>query len=419
MYFDCCIAIYNYVLIHRIPSGGYDHDFVDTIAIKYHCNICMKVLRDPRLTECCGQHYCDSCLKKWLVRNKTCPQCRKKDFQNILDKAMIREIKEFKVRCTNKTKGCKWVGELGSLEYHLESDNGCGYVMVTCSNHASIYARLILFFLAPSICGEGMERRHLTHHQKNECLYRQYTCQHCGYIDTYDAIAGSGKIRNEGSMIGGGGNHYCECVEYPLDCPNECGTENIKRKDMEEHKEICPFEAIVCPFSEICNKDNIIPRKDIEDHKKECDFRPCQCEHCGHNATYLSMSGKGQFGTLLGPNHYDKCDDYPLQCPNKCGAENIKRKDMKIHREICPLELLDCPFQQVSCSVGKILRKDMDSHCQKMTQPHLLLVVQSNKELAQKNEEIAHRNEELGRKHGELSRKVDQLTKKVEAMKKK
>ena len=135
MHFDCCIAIYNYVLIHRI-YGGYDHDFVDTIAIKYHCNICMKVLRDARLTECCGQHYCDSCLKKWLERNNRCPHCHKECFPSILNKAMIREINEFKVHCTNKNKGCKWVGELESLKHHLESDNGCDYVMVKCSNTA-------------------------------------------------------------------------------------------------------------------------------------------------------------------------------------------------------------------------------------------------------------------------------------------
>ena len=381
----------------------------------------MKVLRDPRLTECCGQHYCDSCLKKWLEKNKTCPHCRKKDFQNILDKAMIREIKEFKVRCTNKEEGCEWVDELGALKDHLESDNGCGYVVVTCSNHASIYARLILFFLAPSICGEGMERRHLTHHQKNVCLYRQYTCQHCGHVDTYDAIAGSGEVRNDGSKIRHGGNHYEQCIEYPLDCPNECGAENIKRKNMEEHKEICPLEAIVCPFSEFCNIDNnIILRKDIEDHKKECDFRPYQCEHCGHNGTYISMSGKGQICTLPGLNHYDQCEQYPLQCPNKCGAENIKRKNMKTHRETCPLEPLDCPFQQVGCSAGKILRKDMDTHCKDNIQTHLLLVLQSNKDLTRKNEElsrkneklneeIAHKNEELGCKHEELVHKNEEL----------
>ena len=160
----------------------------------------------------------------------------------------------------------------------------------------------------------------------------------------------------------------------------------------------------------------------IEDHKKECDFRPYQCEHCGHNATYLSMSGMGQFGTLPpGPNHYDQCEQYPLQCPNKCGAENIKRKDMKTHRETCPLEPLNCPFQQVGCPVGKILRKDMDSHCKDNMQIHLLLVLQSNKELAckneelsHKNEEIAHYNEELGCKHEELVHKIEELNQKIE-----
>ena len=194
---------------------------------------------------------------------------------------------------------------------------------------------------------------------------------------------------------------------------------------MKTHRENCPLEPIKCSFSESCNEDDIILRKDIEDHKRECDFRPYQCEHCGHNGTYISMSGNGQFWTLSGPNHYDQCEQYPLQCPNECGTENIKRKDMKTHREMCPLELLDCPFQQVGCSAGKILRKDVDSHCKDNIQTHLLLVVQSNKDLARKNEElscknekIAHKNEEVCRKHEELSRKVDQLTKKVEAMKK-
>ena len=337
----------------------------------------------------------------------------------MLNREKIREINEFKVRCTHKEKGCEWVDELGALKDHLESDNGCDYAMVKCSNHVALPTFWGSIRTNRS-CGEGMERRHLTHHQENECLYRQCRCQYCGYIDTYDAIAGSGRIRNDGSKIMYGENHYSQCIEYPLDCPNECGAENIKRKDMEEHKEICPFEAIVCPFSEFCNKDNIILRKDIGDHKKECDFRPYQCEHCGHNGTYLSMSGEGQFSTLVGPNHYDECEQYPLQCPNKCGADNIKRKEMKTHRDACPMEPLDCPFQHVSCSAGKILRKDMDSHCEENIQTHLLLVVQSNKELARKNEElneeIAHKNEELGCKHEELVHKIEEFEKRIQVL---
>ena len=178
------------------------------------------------------------------------------------------------------------MGQQGGLKHHLESDNGCDYVMVTCSNHAS----KISSFVAPSTCEAVMERRHLTHHQKNVCLYRQYTCEYCGYINTYDAIAGSGDIN--------------QCLRILF---------------------------------------GLIPR-----------------------------------------NHYSNCTEYPLDCPNKCGTENIKRKDIKRHWENCPMEPLNCPFQHVSCSAGKILRKDMDTHCKDNIQTHLLLVLQSNKERMKK-----------------------------------
>ena len=108
-----------------------------------------------------------------------------------------------------------------------------------------------------------MERRLLADHQKNECLYRQYTCQHCGYIDTNDAIAGSGEIRNEGSKIRRGRNHYSECTQYLLKCANNCGAENIKRKDMKIHRETCPLEPLDCPFQQVgCSVGKIL-RKDV------------------------------------------------------------------------------------------------------------------------------------------------------------
>ena len=467
------------------------------------------VIRDARLATCCGHHYCESCLRVWLNSkaqhtSHICPQCRQINFQNVINLEKIRDINQLRVRCTNKTKGCKWVGELGALKHHLESDNGCDYVMVTCSNTA--YNVMQIRRSTLTTCGEGMERRLLADHQKNQCLYRQYKCQYCGYVDTYDAMTGSGEIRIEGSKIMYEGNHYKQCIEYPLDCPNECGAENIKRKDMEEHKEICPLEAIVCPFSEFCNK---ILRKDIEDHKKECDLRPYQCEHCGHNGTYLSMSGEGQFWKQPGPSHYSQCDDYPLQCPNKCGEENIKRKDMKIHRETCPLEavvcpftnhsfkilrrdiqthtkecdfrlyrcqycgfrgtytsitgkgktppkhchydtcdeypldcpnkclareikrknlkkhrekcpleLLDCPFKYAGCTSTE-QRKDMDCHCRKSMQEHLLLVAQSHQKLTCENIELVSKVEELTCKVKELSHKNEEMAGRVEQLSRK
>ena len=84
------------------------------------------------------------------------------------------------------------------------------------------------------------------------------------------------------------------------------------------------------------------------------------------------------------------------------------------------MEPLNCPFQHVGCSAGKILRKDMDSHCQKMTQPHLLLVLQSNQDLVQKNEElneeISHKNEEFGCKHEELVHKNEEFEKRIQVL---
>ena len=40
--------------------GGYEYDFVDEIDKKYLCLVCHNVICDPMLTDCCGQHYCQS-----------------------------------------------------------------------------------------------------------------------------------------------------------------------------------------------------------------------------------------------------------------------------------------------------------------------------------------------------------------------
>ena len=158
-----------------MTDGGYDYEFVDEVPAKYICSICTKVLREARLAECCGQHFCDSCLAKWLKRraeNRTCPHCRAVDFQSVLNKEKIREIKEFKIYCIHRGKGCDWVGQLGTLEDHLQSDSGCGFVGVTCSLSAYTFACTYGFEWSRTECGEKVERRHLAAH-KEKCRYRE------------------------------------------------------------------------------------------------------------------------------------------------------------------------------------------------------------------------------------------------------
>ena len=119
---------------------------------------------------------------------------------------------------------------------------------------------------------------------------------------------------------------------------------------------VCPLEPVKCPYRDYCSQ---CLRKDLDSHKKECDFRPYKCEYCGHNGTYISMSGKGKRWLEAGPHHYDMCGQYPLKCTKQCGEKGIKRKDMKTHRDACPLESLKCPFTSHPLT---ILRRDMESH---------------------------------------------------------
>ena len=404
----------------------YDHEFVDDIPPKYTCSICIKVLKKPRLVGCCGQHYCESCLQHWVreCSQRMCPHCRAVGFQSMLNKEKMREIQELRIHCTNHVSGCTWVGELGTLKDHLQSDRGCGYVKVKCSNEAYVDYRLygqscitqkkrergathlqqeqrvtdwqreqrvllrqqdqrVMHWpqdqrltqwpqeqrVMPKqreqrvsqrqwkrvICEVEVERKYLDQH-KQECKYRQYTCEYCGYVDTYDAIAGTGKAKKRNSKVKASGNHYEMCDEYPLDCINGCGKKGIKRKNMQSHKNVCPLEKLKCPFSIQCRND--ILRKDMDSHKQQCDFRPQTCEFCGQVAPYNRMSSK-ESNTLSMRGHYDACQHYPLQCVNQCGAKDIKRKDMSDHCDVCPLQPLTCPF---GTHKRKILRKDMEKH---------------------------------------------------------
>ena len=421
------------------------------------------------------------------------------DFQSVLNKDKIREIKELRIRCTHRDKGCDWVGQLGSLEDHLQSNEGCGYVTVTCSLSVVYLGRR-----QSMKCGKKVERRHLAAHEE-KCRYREYRCEYCGHADTYDAIAGTGKLSRYSRVRKAEGNHYKQCDHFPLECVNKCGKMDIKRMDMPAHRKECPLEVLKCPFGNCCN--NNILRRDMESHKDECNFRPYTCQYCGHDGTFISVTGKGKISRLNKPSHYeqcgdfplecvnkcgeknvkrkemnahrakcplepldcplglhptapkilrkdmdkhkneecefrpftcqycnhvgtyksitgsplrgnchyDTCQDYPLKCPRQCGAENIKRRNMALHREKCPLEPLDCPFKYAGCD-DPIPRKDMEHHCQESMQNHLLLMAKSQQELVHKNEELARKHADVTRKYEEVAQKNTELTRKVEEL---
>ena len=200
----------------------------------YQCMICAKVLNEPHLTDCCGQHFCQACLEQWFKKQakKICPHCRSENFAHISYIPLKRKIDDLEVYCPNQKEGCKEVARLGALDAHK---NICGFAKVTCTQG----------------CGKFILRKDLTQHCNNECSKRKIKCKYCGKLDHYEVISGK---------------HTTVCEEYPVKCPRGCALPSvIKRKDLAKHAKICPLEMVQCPFIEAGCSARVL-RREITAH---------------------------------------------------------------------------------------------------------------------------------------------------------
>lgn len=104
-------------------------EFVDPPESEFYCLVCRKILRDPNLTSCCGNHFCQACIEPLICTEKPCPGCGEAAFTAILDKSVRRKIFALDVRCPMWRRGCRWTGKLGTLAVHLDGEKGdCEYV---------------------------------------------------------------------------------------------------------------------------------------------------------------------------------------------------------------------------------------------------------------------------------------------------
>ena len=210
----------------------YECDFVESPLKDLECSICLSVLREPNLNDCCGQHFCQACIQRIIDDNKPCPLCNEANFTVILDKKTQRKILELLVKCRRHQSGCEWVGELKSLEEHCGI---CEYVEVDC----------------PNSCGETIQRRLRSYHLESECPKRHFVCTYCGHESTH------GDITTE---------HWPTCEQFPISCKSLCGTQNIPRSKEEAHQlEDCPLHEVECKY-EYAGCEEKVKRKDIDAH---------------------------------------------------------------------------------------------------------------------------------------------------------
>ena len=223
--------------------SGFECEFVEKPPemIQTECLICLLILREPYQVICCGKSFCHSCIERVKSLSNPCPHCNETNFTDFPNKGHQQLIYQLKVRCTHQDEGCKWTGELGELDNHLNLDpqpanqiKGCVFVTVKCTH-----------------CSKSHQRRHINHHQTKVCPKRPFICEHCkDYKSTFKDVTT---------------NHWYVCGCYPVPCSNKCDAV-LQRKNIESHvAKDCPLTVIKCDFH-YAGCEVRLPRKDMGEH---------------------------------------------------------------------------------------------------------------------------------------------------------
>lgn len=313
----------------EVPGGGYDCEFVEnpTSAFQVECPICLLKLHDPYIVSCCGKSYCEDCIKGVQLQSSHCPACTL-PFTVFPNKGLKQSLNQLHVYCTHHNDGCKWVGELGQLEQHLnenfapdEEGVGCPFVNIKCIH-----------------CNKQFQRQCLPDHPFNSCPKRKVCCKYC------NSLLEIGELQQHLNLIPDAESRHLGCKHVQLECKHQCG-KYLKRHLIIEHE------------NEYCSK------------------RPFRCDHCKqYTSTFEDVS----------TNHWPECMYFPVVCPNVCEFSVMERQKLKRHiSEDCPLTVVECDYRSAGCSV-QMRRKDMAAHLAKYVRAHLDLLCLS-KQIQQKD----------------------------------
>ena len=291
-------------------EGGFDCEFVEEPPEKFiqsECPVCLQILRDPYQVSCCGYSFCRACIERIKTTNKPCPTCKEEKFDTFRDKRLRRSLCGCVVFCNHKQEGCKWKGELGQLDNHLNLSpqpdkqlEGCEYSEIEC-----IY------------CSELTKRCNINVHQTDHCPKRPFSCEYChSYESHYEDVIN---------------NHWPVCGYHPVQCPNECGT-FPQRQALDNHvTSDCPKTVIDCDFHYV-GCDVRLYRKDMPAHLNENLVTHMSLQA----ASYKQLQAK--VNKLESENKTLKHQEKTIQEENKQAASTMKLQIARLQQSESTLQ---------------------------------------------------------------------------------
>lgn len=218
--------------------GGHTCHFMEEIPndLQTECSICLQVLRDPHIVDCCGYRFCKSCIDVHLSKSSNyCPMCKHQNPNTVADKQLARTLRQKKVKCTHKEDGCESIGELSELDGHLDNTRRmerCAFKTLVCT-----------------YCSLSLKCSEIENHELR-CPQKPLRCEFC---DEFECL------QHEMAQ------HWESCNLYPIICPKGCGVTMTRLSLIEHYRDICPHAIVECEFA-YTGCEVKLPRKSMRDH---------------------------------------------------------------------------------------------------------------------------------------------------------
>ena len=165
-----------------------------------------------------------------------------------------REIKNLEIGCENSARGCAWIGTVSTSEKHL---NECVYTLIPCPNSCKEEANGNFSEDQTLI----LQRKYLKSHLQYICPNRLHQCSSCGERDKFALMTGE---------------HTNKCPMMTIACPSMECLQEFKRKDEEQHRNICEYTIVTCEYDSFgCSVKKM--RREIQHHVENDSERHLEC----------------------------------------------------------------------------------------------------------------------------------------------